>query len=96
MSLLNEFTRVLFAGGEGSAELAERAALPVLQRRTGVGEGSHRAHSRRGLLHGRSGYQAVRPRPAETAASRQRVGGRRSRDRSRQGLRRRRRRQRSR
>jgi len=83
-------TRVLFAGSEEPAQLAERAALLVLQRRTSAGEGGRRAHGLRRLFPGRPVHQAVRPRSAETTASRQRVDGRRSRGRLRYGLRRRR------
>jgi len=66
----------LFAGSEEPAELAERAALPVLQRRTGAGQGGGCAHSRSWILPCRPVHQAVRPRSAETIAPRQRVGGR--------------------
>jgi hypothetical protein len=88
----NILTLVSFTGSEESAELVERAALPVLQRRTSTGEGGRRADGCRGLFPGRPGRQTVRPRPAEAAASRQRVRDRRSRERTWQRLRRRRRR----
>jgi len=70
MSLGNEFTRhVLFAGSEEPAKLAERAALPLLQRRTGAGQGGGRAHGLSWLFPGRPVHQTVRPRSAETKAS---------------------------
>lgn len=92
----NIFARFSFAGSEEPAELAERAALPVLQRRTGTREGCSRTDGLRGLFPGRLGRQTVRPRSAKAAAaaSRQRVRSRRSREWTRQRVLRRRRRQR--
>lgn len=88
--MLTDSSRV--SGGEGSAGLAERAAVPVLHRGTGAAEGRDRARRVRRLLPGRPGRPAVRQGPPEAEATGQRAVRDPRRARVRRRLRRRRRR----